>query len=51
MLKRIFYYLFVCRHKNLSFPVGNKKTCLDCGMERKYDWERQIFIGKWKRYA
>lgn len=51
IINRIFQYLFICGHKNLSFPLGQKKTCLNCGLERKYDWNTQKFIGNWKRYA
>ncbi len=51
ILLQIFRYLFVCKHKNIGFPVRNKRVCLDCGLERRYDFENSKFVGNWKRYA
>lgn len=50
-IKKIFMYLFSCKHKNLGWFVKDKKICIDCGMERKFDYKKSKFIGEWKRYA
>lgn len=50
-LKELFIKLFLqCKHKRTSFPQAPKGgfgyivlthvTCLDCGKEMKYDWEK-----------
>ena len=43
-VNRLLARLFGCRHKHLTFPLTVKKrtwrTCLDCGAEVIYDWER-----------
>jgi hypothetical protein len=47
-----------CRHRNISIPINNHQTCLDCGAARLYlfhtDFEHAdagIFIGKWRTPA
>ncbi len=53
--------LFGCWHKNISFPLTNKRgqrkspaasitgtyvVCLDCGKEFAYDWEEMKVLGE-----
>jgi hypothetical protein len=52
--------LFGCWHKNISFPLTNKRgqrkspaasvtgtyvVCLDCGKEFAYDWDEMKVLG------
>ena len=56
---RIFDVLFGCSHKNISFPLTQKRgqrrsqaadqtgtyiVCLDCGREFAYDWKQMRML-------
>jgi hypothetical protein len=60
MIGNVLDMLFVCAHKNYSFPITAKKgstphceaeqvtgtyvVCLDCGKEFPYDWGRMKVV-------
>jgi hypothetical protein len=44
--------LFGCSHANFSFPMTRRlgggrittRVCLDCGREKRYDWQAMKFV-------
>lgn len=54
VLSRLAGFLFPCRHRNITLPINERQTCLDCGATRLYFFDTDfahadagIFIGKW----
>jgi hypothetical protein len=49
-MKRLLQFIFGCRHREYGFPITLKdrnltyRVCLECGAERKYDWQRMRFV-------
>lgn len=47
MLEALVNWLLLHREHNWSYPITIKKrtyrVCLDCGLERDYDWEKMRF--------
>jgi len=50
---------FGCRHRNITIPINDHQTCLDCGATRLYLYTTEmffqgitdapVFIGRWKK--
>ena len=47
MLNKILTLFFECPHPNCSWPMTKNeityRVCLDCGLERKYNWKEMKF--------
>lgn len=56
-MRKMFQLLFGCVHEHCSFPITVRdrsgrtndhgltyRVCLDCGTQRKYDWQRMRYI-------
>lgn len=43
-MNRLLNLIFGCRHRRRSFPLTIRHetyvSCLDCGVQHVYDWER-----------
>lgn len=48
MFKRLRMLIFGCTHSNCGWPITLNKVCyrvcVDCGMERKYDFQRMKYV-------
>jgi hypothetical protein len=48
-MKRLMELLFGCSHERCGWPITIKgvtvRTCLACGLSRKYDWRRMRYVG------
>jgi len=52
MLKRLLDAAFGCRHESCTFPITRRfgnlqittRTCLHCGLDRKYSFEQMRFV-------